>query len=409
MIKILFIMPGIPLAFNYSGGASRCAQNFLALKSLGVELHVVRFHINQREKKVLDFERSSKTAQAALQYARSWREVIVPANQPKDRWEILQRIFFDPMALEFPFYKSLAYQLHLVIEETAPDLIWAEHSDAAAAIFHLSSHPIWVYSSTDLRYLIYRIRNKKANLYQKIIAPIRRKVEIKISQSANFVVTGSITEADKLRHIGCKTVSVIPMAGPSFPEITLKDFPFPDVKLIHLGSLETTANRDGLSTYLSKAHLKTLQLCAENNTSIQLVIIGDSSQAKPPLNKLLLQKNIVLAGYISDLSSILRPFDIAILPYTHDSGYRTKIPLLMGSAQVIVATRAAVAGSLLPGMEDVCILLDRVEEFPQKIAWLSMHPDERRRRGEASRTFAKRYFSLDAVLPLYSKLLNQMI
>jgi hypothetical protein len=401
-------MPGTPLAFNYSGGSSRYAQNFFALKSLGIELHVIRFHIENQIQKILDFERSSQTAQTARQYAASWQDIVIPANQPDGKWEIFCRIFLDPIAFEFPCYKVMADQLARAVTEIVPDLIWAEYSDVAVAIWKLSPSQPWVYSSTDIRYLVRSIRNQKTNLHQQILHQISRKVEIKSSRSANFVVTGSITEAVKLRKIGCRSVYMIPMANTDFPEINPNFSPSRDIKIVHLGSLETTANRKGLAAYLSEAHPKTMQICAENRISIQLVVVGDASRTKPPLSDLLLQENILVAGYTPDLSSVLRPYDIAILPYTQDSGYRTKLPLLMGHAQVIVAMRAAVAGSLLPGLEDVCILLDQVEDFPQKISWLSTHPHERKRLGQAGCAFAKRHFSLDAVLPLYTDLLGRM-
>jgi len=79
----------------------------------------------------------------------------------------------------------------------------------------------------------------------------------------------------------------------------------------------------------------------------------------------------------------------------------------MGYAQVIVATRSAVAGSLIPGLDDVCVLLERVEDFPETIAWLAAHPDERKRLGQAGRLFAEEHFSLDAVSHFYASIVGE--
>jgi len=408
-MRLLFVMPGVPLAFDHSGAASRYAQNFLALKNLGVELYVLRFHLETQKQAVLDFEKTSETAQIALEYSSSWREVVVPTNQPQGKWDVLHRVIFNPIRYEFPFYKPLAEQLALSIHETAPDLIWAEHSDAAAAVWHLSPSQPWIFSHHDMRYLIRAIRDQKTRISHAVLAQVSRKAEIKVSKSASLVITGSQTEAGKLRKIGCRNVHVIPMANANLPEINLQSSPSKKANIIHLGSLETTANRSGLSAYLSKAHSKTLKLCAENQVSTKLVIVGDASRVKSPLKELLLQKNITLTGFVPEITSVLRPYDIAILPYTQDSGYRTKLPLLMGYAQVVIATRTAVAGSLLPGLEDVCTLLDKVEDFPEKIAWLSAHPEERRRLGQAARAYAKEYLSLGAIQPYYADLLHQAI
>jgi hypothetical protein len=246
-------------------------------------------------------------------------------------------------------------------------------------------------------------------MFAVFLAARSREAEKKISRTAHQVVTGSSTEAVRLKEMGCPKVTVIPMVIGAFPEIDLEGQPSPDVRVVHLGSLETTANREGLSAYLSKAHAQALKLCAGGGTSVELLVVGDTSRLKSPLRELLLQENIVLAGYVPDLTFVLRPYDIAILPYTHDSGYRTKLPLLMGHAQVTVATRAAVAGSLMPGLESACILLERVEQFPEKIAWLSAHPEERVQLGRASYAFCHKQLSMSAVAPRYGQLVSQMV
>jgi len=405
--SILFIFPGTPLDFNYSGAASRYAQNFFSLKELGVEIHVVRFHFSNQLQTVADFELASESAKAARKYAASWKEVNVPENRPTGKLDVLRRIVFDPVEFEFPGYRYLAKELAEALREINPDLIWAEYSDVAAAIWYLAPSVPWIYSSTDMRYLVRAIRNKNRFLLQSIVDLFRQKAEIKISRSANLVITGSSTEAGRLNKMGCRNVSVVPMISKDFPNIDLSAPAFVDLRVVHLGSLETTANRNGLSDYLSKAHPLVLKLCAENHCLGELVIIGDASRVKPELSRLLLQTGILLTGHVPDLSTVLRPYDIAILPYSQDSGYRTKLPVLMGYAQVIVATRSAVAGSLLPGLDKVCILLERVEDFPDKIAWLSAHPDERKRLGQAGRLFAEEHFSLDAVSHLYVNIFGE--
>ena len=401
MSGILFIVPGSPLVFNYSGAASRYAQNFLALQSLGEEVHVLRFHTAGQLQSVLDFESSSETAQNARRVAASWQDVEIPDNRAHGRLDIVSRMLFDSLTGEFPQAKSLACAIQARIRDLASRLLWVEHSDCAAAAWRAAPAIPWIYSHHDMRYLIRARRAARSGLLETLQAQLARRIEIQIIRKADVVLTGSSTEQKRLEQLTGSDVMYIPMIYPEFPVLQL-DAPAGDLRATHIGSLETTANRVGLSSYLSLAHPSVWA-----QTGLPLTIVGNAERVKPPLSELLLQPGVSCAGYVADLGTVLRPYDVSILPYPQDSGYRTKLPMLMGYAQVIVATRAAVAGSLTPGLEDVCILLDRVEDFPRKIIWLAAHPEERKRLGLAGRAFAERHFSLEAVRPLYAELLSR--
>jgi glycosyltransferase involved in cell wall biosynthesis len=403
MSAILFILPGAPLAFNHSGAASRYAQNFLALHSLGHEIHVLRFHSDGRSCTILDFENASETAQKTRQCAASWQDVELPANGVRGRVDSLRRMLFDPVLTEFPHYHFLTKIIRARMTEINPSLLWAEHSDSAAALWGLRPTLPWVYSQTDMRYLIRSIRGSRAGFSQKMYDLVGRRAEAKVTSAASLVLTGSYREQVRLQESGSHAVCVIPMVNHTFPNLDLTISPAPDLRLVHLGALETTANRHGLTGYLARAHAAAL---AQANFS--LMVVGDVTGLKPPLSDLLRQPGVVCAGYVPDLGTVLRPFDVSILPYTQDSGYRTKLPLLMGYAQVILATRAALAGSLVPGLDQACILVDRVEDFPAKIAWLAANPSERKRLGLAARAFAERCFSFETVRPLYADLISQV-
>jgi hypothetical protein len=106
------------------------------------------------------------------------------------------------------------------------------------------------------------------------------------------------------------------------------------------------------------------------------------------------------------LGTVLRPFDIAIIPYEHNTGVRTKLPLLFNYAQVVVATEAAVAGSLEARPGENCFVLPSLEHFPDILRQLASEPMLRNQIGlEAKRTF-ERTFTLEAQLPKYERVLS---
>jgi glycosyltransferase involved in cell wall biosynthesis len=174
--------------------------------------------------------------------------------------------------------------------------------------------------------------------------------------------------------------------------------------IVHLGSVETTANRVGLEAYLRRIHP---QLVA-NGVRARLRIIGDHSRLRDPLKTLLPEANAELLGFVADLKTALRPFDIAILPYEHDSGYRTKLPLLFNHAQAVVATRAAITGMQIPGLEEACVVVERLEDFIPAIIHLANAPDDREQLGCTAYEFFCRHFTIDAVLDDYRVLLQAM-
>jgi len=84
-------------------------------------------------------------------------------------------------------------------------------------------------------------------------------------------------------------------------------------------------NRHGLTAYLALAHSAALA-----QASFTLMVVGDTTGLKPPLSDLLRQPGVVCAGYVPDLATVLRPFDVSIfriptilatVPSCHCDGY----------------------------------------------------------------------------------------
>jgi glycosyltransferase involved in cell wall biosynthesis len=395
-MRILFLMPALPLVANHSGAASRFLQNFLALHRLGHAVTLVRAGTDQA------FRRAAAESDGAQVLAEIRLDLTLDSAQANDsRVARLWRGAANPVQHEYPMARRLGNELQKIIYQTKPDLIWVETTELAAPILTLNPTVPWVLSHHDLQYRIRQIRYGARTWQDRWLIEVSRRAEQKVINSAPNILTGSATDAERLRALGAQRISVIPMSYEATP--ALDGLRAVDMHIVHLGSLETTANRVGLEAYLRRAHPQLMASCRA-----ELLIIGDASRVKEPLTRLLNEAGAILKGYVADLGAALRPYDVAILPYEHDSGYRTKLPLLFSYSQVVVTTRAAVAGTQISGLADVCIILDRLEDFPEAIARLANQPAERERLGRAARAFFERHFTYETVLGHYRTLLDSI-
>ena len=409
MNKVLFVFPASPLATNFSGAASRYVQSFHALVKLFDEVHVVRIGNRTTLESAQAFEQSNPEAMRAHLEAASWQEFdYSAAAEDTSRLRLLKDETLDPIRVNFPMADSVALKLSDLIAEIDPTLIWAEHIEPAAAMSRMSVSVPWIFSNHDLAHRIRKIRTGGGGLREQWRLSILQRAERQIVMAADTIVTGSTKDNERLQALGHSSVFTIPMAYDSNTGRDLNESVPKDLNIVHLGSLETTANRVGLEGYLQKAHDQVVAACERVGVTAKLVIIGDASQVKEPLAGLLNKPNIEIKGFVPDLDSALRPFDISILPYEHDSGYRTKLPLLMSHGQVIVATQSAVAGTQMLGLRSACVITDSLESFPNEIGELAASPDKRELLGHAARQFFETNFTYHNMIAPYQEVLEDV-
>jgi len=412
MHKGLFIFADTPLASNHSGAASRYHQNFTALAELCEEVDVLRLHTQDGYPSVLDFEKDSLEHQTAQQKARLWLDLEIDSSAPSRSYsQVFTECLFTPLKFIYPHLVENANKIREKVEVIAPDFLWVEHSEPAALVSSLNLNIPWIFSHIDILPRIRQVRYPIKNLRDRFFLTAYDRAEVQIDHAPTAVITASTTEADWLRQVrsnGQKgSVHYIPMAYLGDPVLPVGSSS-PDVRIIHLGSLETTANRAGLTSYLEKVHHRVIGSLQETGLSCELWILGDSSRVKSPLRELLERSKAILAGYVPDLEAVLRPYDIAILPYEFDTGFRTKLPLFFKFYQVVVATRQGVAGTNLDGLENVCILTDTVDEFPKVISELVQDEEKRRELAQKAADFYQSNFRFDSVLPRYQQVLESL-
>jgi hypothetical protein len=412
MRKGLFIFGDSLLASNYSGAASRALQNFQALRELCDELHVLRLCSPNRYSKLMAFEQNSLEGQEAKGRATSWEDLRLDTRVPRRSYlQLFLESLLAPMRFEYPNLAANSRQLGERISALGPDFLWVEHSDLAALVQNLDLNIPWVYSHLDILHHIRQIRYPARSFRDRWFLWVCERVEKQIDRAPTAIVTASSVEARWLKRArqgaAARHVFMVPMAYQGEPTLIGRSSSS-QVRIIHLGSLETTANRVGLTGYLEKVHESLASSLRECGLSCELWVIGDTSSAKPYLMDLLRHSGAIMPGYVGDLQSIFRPYDIAILPYEFDSGFRTKLPLFFKFYQVVVATRKSVAGTDLEGLENVCVLTDTVKDFIPVIRDLVRDHRKRMRLAWKAADFYRNCFRFDTVLPLYQQVLELM-
>jgi glycosyltransferase involved in cell wall biosynthesis len=147
----------------------------------------------------------------------------------------------------------------------------------------------------------------------------------------------------------------------------------------------TTASRQGLERFFD------LVWPELGKPRPELVAVGDLTAAPAKLQALLAK--VTCTGHVKDLTTVLRPFDLHIIPWEHSTGTRTRVPVAFNHGQVVVAVRAAVACFPEARDEENCRLVDRLELMAPVIQELMRDGDQRERLGRAARQTFERAFT----------------
>lgn len=416
-MKVLFIFPDAPLSENFSGQASRFSSVYQALLELRCDVYVWRPLSESGKVFAYESEMSVETA-AVRSRSKFWRDVeyekkIIEIPQLPDllKW-VYRRIYFliHPLDFCFPGSHNLKKALKSILEEVKPDLLWVETPFLGAAVYQSTNIP-WVYQNHDFLYKLRLIRLATQKQYPSLgfilTNSFFKYLEYKIASASSIVVTGSVSEAIDIKKHGQPNVVVIPTTYKSVPtpSIILEENPS-IIRINHLGALTTTANYSGLKAYFEIVHPKLIDLLRSHNLQVELFLVGDPANAKRDLLELISENHAEILGFQPNLENILRPFDISIIPYDQNTGTRTKVPLLMNHAQVIVATKNAVAGTPEVLQCNGCFFVNQVGNFLDPILQLALDAALRKKMGLLAKDFFEKYFTLNAQLDDYKAILT---
>lgn len=391
-MRCIFIVAQYPISPNFRGGGSATFYERLSsLWALGHEIHLWHYAYPAQRQVFDEFVRNDESTYRHVQRMCASITLTTLPAQPGLVHRLTGRAFdwAHGTRVENPLLRTVALQqLERHIRRVDPDFIWAHHFGPARVATLQLTRPV-IYSHHDWLFRVKALASGGAE------NPVLRKQEEDVARSAAAVVSGSLSECRQLRAIGCRAVAYIPVAyEPAADAPATEGAP----RLVHLGGLSTTANRVGLERFFATVWPSLPPAMRD------LWVIGDTRGASPALTQHL--RSVTCTGHVRDLRDVLRPCDLHIIPWEHDTGQRTRLPLIFNYRQVVVAVRAAVAG--FPEVRDGenCRLVDRLDQMASVIAELFHDHAQRRRLAEGARMTFEKSFTRQALLPRYAAIID---
>lgn len=375
MQKLLFISDESPFSFNHSGASSFKTSHLTLLNELeNLEIYLLCFpgspdSLSQNTIEIPEFE-PKKISLLSVNFPcnpiRSSLYTTVYAYIFSRKSKIRGAHIFPSVN---PENVSVLQNL---IDELQPDIIWAEHLESFLLVTHLKNFKgKIVYSHHDFLWKLILIRRRKFKdfIQSFLFHTVQKKV---IQQFGKYVVGGASNELQEIGKLSAKSSTLyLPTLYPIllFPENSVLQMP---LRIIHLGSPKATANRVGIKNLLNKIIPK-----LRNNIEFQLHLIGATNSCDMELYKLLNQPDVTCEGFADDLKSVLRPYDLHVLPYDKATGSRTRYAVAMNYGQVLIAHKASVAG--IEGLvhNQNCLIENSFEGMVKSIILLHDNPSER--------------------------------
>lgn len=405
-MRCLFVMEDSPITPDASGGLP--ALIFSHLELLYQANCEISLLILSQEHSANRFQRFTSEQPDVWNEVKRWLIGVHQSTMGFDsrRWSIVPHLILPTHVAYFPLRpdQQTRTNLHNFVKKINPQLIWAEHLLPATVMTYLFSDIPIVYSHADWSWRIKKHRaESKSDAWQwRLKFWQRRYQEESLVRQVFACVSASRSEADEIRALGVKNVAYLPT---TYRKIDLANIA-PNLhlpRIVHLGGMQTTANRLGLERFLD---VSWPIICQTLSLHPELWVIGNLDGASGSLLTKLKQANAICLGFVKDLMTVLRPFDIQIIPWEHNTGTRTRIPLILNYKQVLVSTKAGAA--CLPELkhEQNCVLAQDLEQMAKEVALLVQDEPRRLKLAEAGRNTFERYYTQEVVQPYFNQFLR---
>ena len=377
--NILFIVNAGIISSNENGGASVYYSHLEILYKAGflIQLLIIEWSDSTVYKKE-DYVEIVSMVDAIITFK---PEIKSPRKG-------INRIFdaiISPEIFEYYFLNDQNKRfLNEIIIKNSIDVVWSEWRWAGILAWYSKLKIPVVYAHHDWEYKLAKLRSKRS-LLGKFHTFQKKRVELKLVKGVQGCVSGSITESEEIKRISKNESLYIPTTYKNVkPNLPSNQIP----NIIHLGGMGTTANRLGLERFLDMCwqHIKS------NHPNVKLIVIGSLKQASDTLLEKLNDTNIDCLGFVKDLSKVLHPQDIHIIPWEYNTGTRTRLPLVLNYEQVLVATKESVKAFPEIKNNQNALLCTTLEEMKTELSDLIQNSQSRKALSKAGKeTFFNKF------------------
>lgn len=333
-MNVLFLVNNTKISPNANGGASVYFSHLQLLAKLNYKVHVLMVDFSDQQDARLSSDVNTEYIQEITEFYTEIKHFQVAQIHPKGILDRVKTAISAPEKFEYFFVNSTNEKIiKQYISENKIDLVWAEWRwTAILANYSNLDIPI-IYAHHDWEFKLRKLKSKLSFL-QKFHLKQKKRVELDLVKRVSGCVSASFTETQEIKQYGNQNAVYIPL---TYQKVELTENNSETPSIVHLGGMGTTANRIGLERFLEVCW-NDLKAKIPNVT---LKVIGNLKYASESLKIRLEDSQIQCLGFVEDLSPLLKPYDIHIIPWEYNTGTRTRIPLVFNHAQVLVCTKAA--------------------------------------------------------------------
>jgi glycosyltransferase involved in cell wall biosynthesis len=409
-MRCLFVMEDHPISPDAPGGGPVLMYSRLELLArAGVEINLV---ILSDPSNSYGFSNYVETQPEVWSRVRSWcasHQLLDLSPMPRRADPVKHFLLglYDPTSYLYTnINERTIAAFKRVLAQVEPDVIWAENVIPALLARRSTESITVIYGHHDWLWRVLKLQRQPSSLTLRsgFIFELMRRVETSLVRQVRGCVSASVTEAEELKKLNSKHVAYLPITYAPVDLSRLR-IPLARPRIVHLGGMNTVANRVGLQEFLD---VSWPIICRNLSAPPELWVIGSLKGAPQTLLESLERAKAVCPGFVQDLSSALHLHDINIIPWGHNTGTRTRIPVALNYAQLVVSTKAA-AGCLpeLKAGED-CILVDDLAEMGREILTLLSDQPRRRKLASSGRKSFQRYYTCAAVQPLMNQFIDEL-
>lgn len=175
----------------------------------------------------------------------------------------------------------------------------------------------------------------------------------------------------------------------------IKPVPTPN-QLIFTGSFKYRANYDAMLWFVGEV----FPLILGRIPDARLIITGDHQNLPLPG-----VTNIVLAGHVGDIKTLIASSSVSLAPLRVGGGTRLKILEAMALGTPVVSTSKGAEGLAVQNGEQM-LIADTPEAFSAGVVGILENPVQRMQLSNNARRFVQEHFSWDANLPRFLHLVE---
>lgn len=359
--NILFVVNSGIISSNENGGASVNYSHLELLFKAGFSVQLLVLEWNDQHQFYKD---DYDEISSFVKNIETYKVVKSPFKRGVSR---LKEAVFSPAKFEYNFLTKENFSfINLFVQEKNIDVVFCEWRWSALLATNAELDVPVIYSHHDWEFKLAKLR-KKRNLLQKFHTFQKKRVEYKLVKSAHGCISGSITESNEISKISKKESLYIPT---TYTNAESKLVPNLMPNIIHLGGMGTTANKIGLERFLDVCWTE----IKRSHPEVKLIVVGSLKNASNTLLEKLEDANIDCLGFVKDLSTVLYPQDIHIIPWEYNTGTRTRLPLILNYEQVLVATKESVKAFPEIENDNNALLCNTLQEMRTKISNLIQDP-----------------------------------